>query len=229
MWCIGMTETDKGIWLLAPHEADWTVKPPTTHLYVLRSTDQGRTWELLPGKRPAGWQYKPLKRMDEGRPLALGHGKVVLFVRTPEGHIWQLRSADDGKTWSDPTPTSLVHPDAPPMIEKLSDGKTLIALFHNRHTGGTFNRDDRSELWVSLSHDDGLSWDEPRFLAVTSTATSRHFAGTEQYCMTYCDVLADHGQLHIFIPHLWRQILEVRMSERDLLRLPTKAQLFGKP
>jgi predicted neuraminidase len=227
MWCINMTETDRGTWLLAPHEADWTVKPPTTHLYVLRSTDQGRTWELLPGKRPAGWQYRPLKRMDEGRPLALGHGKVVLFVRTPEGHIWQLRSADDGKTWSEPAPTSLVHPDAPPMIEKLSDGKTLIALFHNRHTGGTFNRDDRSELWVSLSHDDGLSWDQPRFLAVTSTTTTRHFAGTEQYCMTYCDVLADHGQLHIFIPHLWRQILEVRMSEKDLMRLPTKSKLFG--
>jgi hypothetical protein len=84
-------------------------------------------------------------------------------------------------------------------------------------------------LWVSLSHDDGLSWDEPRFLAVTSAMTSRLLFGTEQYCMTYCDVLADHGQLHIFIPHLWRQVLEARMSEKDLLRLPTKAQLFGKP
>jgi hypothetical protein len=231
MWCINMTETDRGTWLLAPHEADWTVKPVTTHLYALRSTDQGRTWELLPGKRPEGWQYKPLKRMDEGRPLALGHGKVVLFARTPEGHIWQFRSADDGKTWSEPRPTPLVHPDAPPMIEKLSDRKTLIALHHNRLPGSGFSQrphaEDRSELWVSLSKDDGLTWTEPRFLAVTSTVTTRPLFGRVNYCMTYCDVLADAGNLHIFIPHLWRQVLEVRMREKDLMRLPTKSKLFG--
>lgn len=98
MWCINMTETDKGTWLLAPHAADWNQKPLHTQLYILRSTDKGKTWGLLPGKRPAGWQWKPANRMDEGRPLALGNGKVVLFARTQEGHVWQLRSGDDGKT-----------------------------------------------------------------------------------------------------------------------------------
>ena len=226
MWCINMTETDNGTWLLAPHAADWNQKPLHTQLYILRSTDKGKTWELLPGKRPAGWQWKPANRMDEGRPLALGNGKVVLFARTQEGHIWQLRSEDDGQTWSEPRPTQIVHPDAPPMIQKLSDGKTLIALHHNRHGGGGFNRDDRSELWVSLSKDDGLTWGEPRLLAVTSTTTSRPLFGNEQYVLTYSDVLADQGQLHIFIPHLWRQVLHVRMSEKDVLKLPTKRDLF---
>jgi len=226
MWCINMTETDKGTWLLAPHAADWDKKPLHTQLYILRSVDKGKTWELLPGKRPGGWQWKPANRMDEGRPLALGNGKVVLFARTQEGHIWQLRSEDDGKTWSAPRPTELVHPDAPPMIQKLSDGKTLIALHHNRHGGGGFNREDRSELWVSLSKDDGLTWSEPRFLAATSTTLTRPLFGTEQYVLTYSDTLADKGQLHIFIPHLWRQVLHVRMSEKDLMKLPTSRELF---
>lgn len=227
MWCINMTETDRGTWLLAPHAADWSQKPLHTQLYILRSTDKGKTWELLPGKRPGGWQWKPANRMDEGRPLSLGNGKVVLFARTQEGHIWQLRSNDDGKTWSEPQPTTLVHPDAPPMIQKLSDGKTLIALHHNRHSGGGFNREDRSELWVALSKDDSVTWSEPRFLAVTSTTLTRPLFGNEQYVLTYSDTLADRGQLHIFIPHLWRQVLHVRMSERDLLKLPTKRDLFG--
>lgn len=224
MWCIGMTETERGAWLIAPHEGDWTQKPLETRLYVLRSEDQGKSWEALPGCRPAGWQWKPGKRMDEGRPIWTEGKHVSLFTRTMEGHIWVLRSEDDGKTWSEPKPTALVHPDAPPMIEKLSDGRTLIALHHNRHSGGAFNREDRSELWVSLSRDGGESWTEPRFLAVTSTKTTRLFY-SEQYCLTYCDVLADHGQLHIFIPHLWRQVLHVRMREEDLQRLPARSDL----
>lgn len=225
MWCINATETQAGTWLIAPHEADWRQKPLVTRLYVLRSEDRGKSWDVVPGGRPNGWQWEPGKRMDEGRPMALDGPNVVLFARTMEGHIWQLRSRDDGRTWSRPQPTALVHPDAPPMIQKLSDGKTLIALHHNRNTGGGFNHEDRSELWVSLSRDDGATWSAPRFLAVTSRQTSRPFFSRSMYGLTYCDVLADQGRLHIFIPHLWRQVLHVRLSEKDLDRLPTRSDL----
>lgn len=236
MWCINMTETDSGAWILAPHTGAYAPIPdhPKHHykltgtwLYALRSEDQGKTWTLLPGKRPSGWQWKPANRMDEGRPLALGNGHVVLFARTEEGHIWQLRSTDDGKTWSEPYPTPLVHPDAPPMIEKLSDHQTIIALHPNRSAGGGFNRDDRSEVWISLSHDDGINWTEPRFFMSTATTTTRLLFGSEQYCITYCDLLADNGTLNIFLPHLWRQVLQVRMREADLSKLPTKRDLFA--
>jgi len=235
MWCINMTETASGAWILAPHTGAYAPIPgrpqhyklQSTWLYVLRSEDRGKTWTLLPGKQTSGWQWKPANRMDEGRPLALGSGHVVLFSRTEEGHIWQQRSADDGKTWSEPSPTPLVHPDAPPMIEKLSDQKTIIALHHNRSAGGGFNRDDRSEVWISLSHDDGITWTEPRFLMSTATTITRKLFGSEQYCITYCDVLAQDGTLNIFLPHLWRQVLQVRMQEADLVKLPTQRELFG--
>lgn len=118
MWCINATETDRGTWLIAPHAGGYEPMPSnkllSTRLYVLRSEDQGKKWTVKPGPRPQGWQWQPANRMDEGRPLSLGNGRVVLFARTEEGHLWQLRSQDDGKTWSDPFPTPLVHPDAPP-------------------------------------------------------------------------------------------------------------------
>lgn len=231
MWCINMTETEDGAWLLAPHLGGYDranhFKLLYSTLYTLRSQDRGKTWTVLPGPRPQGWQWEPAHRMDEGRPLALGGGHVVLFSRTVEGHIWQFRSEDDGRTWSKPFPTPLVHPDAPPMIEKLSDRKTIVALHHNRSAGGGFNRDDRSEVWISLSRDNGFTWTEPRFFMSTATTTTRLLFGQEQYCITYCDVLADDGMLNIFLPHLWRQVLHVRMSESDLTRLPTKRDLFG--
>jgi predicted neuraminidase len=151
MWCINATETAAGTWLIAPHESDWTQKPVTSRQYILRSTDQGKTWTCLPGKRPAGWRVPGGRRMDEGRPIWLEGDKVALFERSQEGHIWRSQSDDDGKTWSEFQPTALVHPDAPPMIQKLGDGKRLIALFHNRHHGGGFNHKDRCELWIALS------------------------------------------------------------------------------
>ena len=39
---------------------------------------------------------------------------------------------DDGRNWSYPAPTPLVHPDAPPMLFKLSD-----ALLRPSTTTGT--------------------------------------------------------------------------------------------
>ena len=61
----------------------------------------------------------------------------------------------------------------------------------------------------------------------TATTITRQLFGSEQYCFTYCDVLADNGTLNIFLPHLWRQVLQVRMKETDLGKLPTKKDLFG--
>lgn len=231
MWCIRAAETPEGTWLLAPHAGAYdrarNYKITSTTLFVMRSENRGKSWTLLPGPRPSGWRWQPANRMDEGHPLPLGGGKVVLFSRTEEGHLWQLRSNDDGKTWSAPQPTPLIHPDAPPMIATLSDGKTIIALHHNRGKGGFFNIDDRSELWVALSFDGGVTWTEPRFFMSSATQTTRKLAGNIFSSLTYCDLIAEDGVLNIFLPHLFRQVLHVRMKESDLQRLPTRRDLFG--
>ena len=105
-----MTETDQRAWLLGTHEADWSYKPLMTRSYVLRSTDRGKTWELLPGPRHGGWFHRMYNRMDEVYPLALSGTEVLMMACTAEGHLWQLRSMDDGKTWSDQEATTLVAP-----------------------------------------------------------------------------------------------------------------------
>ena len=140
MSCVRMCETADGTWLIGSHDSVWhgrldANKPLTTRQYILRSPDQGKTWTLLPGKRPGGWRLESCDRMDEGTVLSLGGRKVVMFVRTEEGHIWETRSHDDGQTWSNPGPTALVHPDAPPMVFHLSAAHPgeLLALIHNRY------------------------------------------------------------------------------------------------
>jgi hypothetical protein len=234
-----MTETDAGTWLLGSHTSDWSVRPLTTGQYLLRSTDRGATWELLPGKRPGGWQVKEQRRMDEGRPINLGGGEVLFMSRTGAGSLFTARSLDDGKTWSDFAPTTLVHPWAPPMLFHLSDGKTLIAFHHNRlpasAAGDERYRDSglnpqaenmkaRSEIWFSLSTNRGRTWSESRFLFATTARPNLKVKAWNFQC-SYVDMFTDGGVLHLVVPHRWQQVLHLTIPEARLATAPTKAEL----
>ncbi|MEW6357188.1 MAG: sialidase family protein [Planctomycetota bacterium] len=227
-----MCETDAGTWLIGSHEGDWSYKPLITRQYILRSEDQGKTWEVLPHRRHGGWHAPGFGRMDELRPISLGGGKVLALARTPEGHIWELRSEDDGKTWSEPKPTSLVHPDAPTMLFHLSDGRTLAAFHHNRHsqthyvglTAKMEGQKDRSEVWVSLSDDEGRTWSEPRFVFANALAPSFDNAWRNYNC-SYIDMFVDEGIVHLFVPHRWERVLHLRFSESDIGRFLTRQDL----
>lgn len=227
-----MTETDAGTWLIGSHLADWSVKPFTTQQYLLRSEDKGKTWTLLPGERPKGWLADGFNRMDEGRPLNLGGGRVLFMSRTPQGHLFTAWSQDDGKTWTKPAPSTLVHPDAPPMLFPLSDGKTLVAFHHNKVPStnhGDLNDHSelmrmRSEVWASLSTDEGHTWSEPRFVMANAVAPVLKASSFNSQC-SYLDAFTEDGMMHLFMPHRWQQVLHLTIAESALAKLPTKSQL----
>lgn len=227
-----MCETDSGAWILGSHEGDWSYKPLSTRQYVLRSEDHGKSWEVLPGPRHGGWYVAGFNRMDEGRPINLGGGEVYMMMRSAEGHLWNTRSLDDGKTWAAPTPTPLIHPDAPPMLTHLSDGKTLLALHHNRYSDRNYVglsarpevMKDRSEIWTATSTDGGRTWSEPRFLFANALDETLENAFRNYQC-SYIDVFGVGELLHLFVPHRWRQVLHLTLKEGDLARLPTAGEL----
>ena len=222
-----MCETEAGTWLLGSHEGRWvrTLKTPVvTRAYVLRSEDRGKTWTVLPDKRPGGWYLKEFDRMDEPRPINLGGGKALILARSCEGHLWEIRSDDDGRTWSEPKPTALVHPDAPPMLFHHPNGKTLVAFHHNRHSGSHFKTADRSEIWVSLSTDLGRTWSEPRFVFANALAATSGNPFYNHQC-SYLDAFVDGDDFHLFVPHRWKRALHLTLDADDIERLPTKRDL----
>ena len=160
--------------------------------------------------------------MLEGRILALSGDRAVMFNRVPSGRIWELRSADDGRTWSEPKPTTLVHPDAPPMISKLANDRTLIAFIHNRPAGHRHRNvqyHDRRELWFSLSNDEGITWSDPRFILADAAEPGNWVE------VSYADLIADGEDLHLFLDHQKRQILHFHFTENDLSLMPSRAEM----
>ena len=133
-----------------------------------------------------------------------------------------------------PEPTALVHPDAPPMLFLLSDGKTLAALHHNRHSvsSGVYkglgaNPEafmDRSEVWVAFSTDGGHTWGEPRFVCANALAPSFDKAFRNYQC-SYLDMFMQDGICHLFMPHRWERALHLTISEDNLRSLSTRGDL----
>jgi hypothetical protein len=227
-----MAETGSGAWLVGSHIADWSVKPIKTKQYILRSEDQGKTWTVLPGARPNGWFAEGFDRMDEGRALALGGPNVLFMSRTPEGHLFTAWSTDDGRTFTKPAPSTLVHPDAPPMLFPLSDGETLVALHHNRTSKSVYGAFDnkeegmrvRSEIWAATSTDGGHTWSEPRWLLANVAAPTLKSGAWNHQC-SYIDAFTDGGKLHLFMPHRWQQAIYMSIDESALGTLMTKEEL----
>jgi len=231
MSAMRMCETESGAWIVGTHVGHWDNGHVETRSYVLRSEDKGQSWTVVPGvKWEEGWKVGKAQRMDEVRPLSLGGEKVLLMARTCEGQLWELRSEDAGKTWTEPRPTVLAHPDAPPMLFHLADGKTLAAFHHNRFAPGHFSHAQRTELWVSLSKNDGIDWSEPRFVLANAAEAAilngwKH--GTPM--VSYADLLADGDDLHLFVDHQMRQVLHLSFRAEDLEKLPTRTQLKNEP
>jgi len=222
MSAMRMCETASGAWLVGSHAGEWDHGNVVTEQYLLRSEDQGRTWTLLPGPRPHGWQTPGFHRMEEGRPIHLGNDRVLLMVRTPEGRLWELRSDDAGRTWGEARPTTLSHPDAPPMLFHLADGKTLICFHHNIRQSGSMTHRARAELWYALSQDDGQTWTEPRVI-LANTAVPARLSGWEgsSPMVSYADLLVDGDNLHLFVDHQVRQVLHLQFNRAQLHSFPT--------
>ncbi len=231
-----MTETPRGTWIIGSHtgtawfarpDGSWTTK---SRQFILRSEDRGASWTVAPKPRPDGWFVPSSQRLDELRPIAIGGDEIYAQARSTTGRIWHTRSLDDGRTWADPAPSELVHPDAPPMLFHLEDGQTLASFHHNVHTGAHFNANsmqDRGQLWVSLSKDGGRTWSEPRFLLANAFAPDPLNQGNawRDYQCSYLDLIATGGRLHLFIAHRWQRALHLTIDAAALAHLPTAAEL----
>jgi len=200
-----MTETDSGAWLLGSHNADWSVKPLKDQAVpVFARTIRARHGRWLPGPRPDGWFAEGLDRMD-GRPINLGGKPRALHVAHATGPSLYAWSEDDGKTWTKPAPSSLVHPDAPPMLShsRRQDARCLSITTKCRTRCGDLdekseNMKVRSEIWAATSTTAGNTWSE-RDSSFANAGPGGSQSAAWNYQCSYLDAFTDDGVLHLFV------------------------------
>jgi hypothetical protein len=115
---------------------------------MIVSNDRGKTWTL----RGACNVPKDARQFDEHMFVERKDGSLLLLVRTNYG-IGDSVSTDQGKTWPELKPSSILHTPSRFFISRLLSGNLLLV----KH-GPLDARTSRSHLTAYVSNDDGKTW-----------------------------------------------------------------------
>ena len=124
---------------------DLKAEPKWVSALVLRSADNGRTWELV---RVAG---SASQDMNEHEIVQAPNGDVVSVIRTTAQHdLWQAISHDSGRTWTDLRFSGLV--GSTPTLVRV---KRMIVCIYVRRS---LNQTPTCGVYAGVSRDNGRSW-----------------------------------------------------------------------
>ena len=191
--------TTKGEWLL-PRTLWWMFEQfpdlePIRKPGVLRSTDDGETWE---------WRGGALideRVFDEPMVVEKRDGTLWMLMRTRTG-IAESFSMDGGVSWSRGRPSAFASPSSRFHFRRVNSGRLMLV----NHVGNPERA--RSHLTVMLSDDDGATW--PHRLLLDERAT-----------VSYPDVAeGPDGVFHICYDRNRYEDLEVYMAvltEEDIV------------
>lgn len=155
------------------------------HPVVLRSDDDGLTWEvavLEPAPRHAiAPPHKGLRWQNdacEPTVVELSDGMLMLLARTSQDYHYLYYSHDGGEHWTQPVPSPFHATLTMPTLRRLSDGRILLCWCNTQplpeldHTtqwpsllpgeisgeGGEDVFTNRDANHVAISEDDGKTW-----------------------------------------------------------------------
>jgi len=112
---------------------------------VLVSKDNGESWKVQgPLEDAKTWLIQPT--IDVTSKMGL-----LMLFRTSTGKIYSSRSKDKGETWTSAAATALQNPNS--KFSSLTIDNQIILAHHPSPTA-------QSTLMLSLSIDDGKSWDK---------------------------------------------------------------------
>jgi BNR repeat-like domain/BNR/Asp-box repeat len=132
-----------------PTAADLARDPKKTTLTgIIRSFDNGRTWEQEPKRLPVPFVFDatdgPIIELQDGSALICVYGKNV---DAQHDMVAFCRSADGGDTWEFLSTVSTDHEMSETAVAQLSDGRFVLIA--------------RPEGDIAWSRDGGRSWTEP--------------------------------------------------------------------
>ena len=118
--------------------------------FVYYSDDGFQTWHK------SQTMTAPGRGAHEPSVVELNDGRLLCFMRTRLGSVYQAISMDWGVTWSEPEPTVLSAPGSPSQLKRIPQTGDLLAVWNNAEF--PVGNDPRSPLTVAISKDEGETW-----------------------------------------------------------------------
>jgi hypothetical protein len=132
--------------------------PNYARIFTVRSGDEGTTWS-----RPAHVASGAGHEFEEPAPLVPRGGDVLLLLRDNVTRVLHVvRSADGGRSWSEPSPTGIA--DYPADLVELDDGRIVCVAGRRRSPFG---------IALYVSTDRGATWRGDVPFAVRSDLPNR--------------------------------------------------------
>jgi predicted neuraminidase len=207
---------------------------------VLRSTDNGRSWQETVVPASLGCVHMNIARLADRTLLALFRSRWA-------DNIYASRSTDDGRTWTPPAPTVLPNNNASIQMTVLKSGAVALVFNDSSAAQATDRRaslydeiDDgdaagepqgavaakvggRTAFWgaprapmtIAVSRDGGVTWPHKRNLEIGDgfcmTNNSEARLNRE---LSYPSVIQDgDGVIHVAFTYFRQRIKYIRLSE----------------
>lgn len=148
----------------------------STRAGVMLSFDAGLTWT---NGGDAAATCKPI-HPEAGRGtvepaiVELDDGSLFMLMRTGTSHLYQARSSDEGRSWTDIGPSPLCGSNAPASLCNFRAGERsgILCVWDNAAT--------RFPLCASASFDGGRTWTAPKEIATPGRRQEASYPACKQ-------------------------------------------------
>lgn len=147
------------------------------------SDDNGLTWQSPKQLHQAFDAAGKRVATQEPGVVELKDGRVLLWVRTGAGELYQAHSGDRGLTWSPLVPMGVASPQSPASIERIPGSGELLLVWNDHSDLALAERTLRTPLSLALSSDEGLTWSPGRIIEPNPRGW---------YCYTAIDFVEKH-------------------------------------
>lgn len=126
---------------------------------VCYSDDDGRTWKRAEGELMSLRDYNAtFTPLWEPSVTEVVPGRLLIFMRSQLGRLFQSWSEDNGQTWSRPLPTMLASSHSPAQIRTLPTGH-LLCVWNQENEEEIRQGFVRTRISSAVSRDGGRVWE----------------------------------------------------------------------
>ena len=128
---------------------------------VYYSDDEGHTWRGNRSGKIFIWDEAAMtwNRATEPTVAEVSPGRLLMFVRTELGRMFQSWSSDNGETWTAPTATLLAASSAPAQLRRIPATGDLLAVWSQASEEEIRKGLIRSRLSTAVSRSQGAVWE----------------------------------------------------------------------